>query len=199
MGRKGQLDADDQHIVSIVDWLLQYAFDRRASDVHIEPRREQCSGRFRIDSVLHYVYGIPASLMAAVATRIKTLGRMDAAAKRRTQDGRVKTGTPDGREIELGLSTLHTNDPPSALTRLVELGTPPYPIGATLLGVMAQRLARTLRAHCREAMEPDPVLWRELVSRSPRACPGGSIGRSRAWNAATRAIWAVPVSTSCCG
>ncbi|MEF8834022.1 MAG: ATPase, T2SS/T4P/T4SS family, partial [Halofilum sp. (in: g-proteobacteria)] len=108
LGRKGQLDADDQHIVSIVDWLLQYAFDQRASDIHIEPRREQCSVRFRIDGVLHYVYEIPAPLMAAVASRIKILGRMDVAEKRRPQDGRIKTRTPEGREIELRLSTMPT-------------------------------------------------------------------------------------------
>jgi general secretion pathway protein E len=307
LGRKGQLDADDQHIVSIVDWLLQYAFDQRASDIHIEPRREQCSVRFRIDGVLHYVYEIPAPLMAAVASRIKILGRMDVAEKRRPQDGRIKTRTPEGREIELRLSTmptafgeklvlrifnpdvlvqdmhalglsrqdgavwqdmihqsygivlvtgptgsgktttlystlkqlatddvnvstiedpielvepsfnqmqvqhgigvdfasgvrtllrqdpdiimvgeirdretaemaaqaaltghlvlstLHTNDAPSALTRLVELGTPPYLISGTLLGVMAQRLVRTLCPHCREPAEPDAEEWSRMV------------------------------------
>jgi len=307
LGRKGQLDADDQHIVSIVDWLLQYAFDQRASDIHIEPRREQCSVRFRIDGVLHYVYEIPAPLMAAVASRIKILGRMDVAEKRRPQDGRIKTRTPEGREIELRLSTmptafgeklvlrifnpdvlvqdmhalglsrqdgavwqemihqsygivlvtgptgsgktttlysslkqlatadvnvstiedpielvessfnqmqvqhgigvdfasgvrtllrqdpdiimvgeirdretaemaaqaaltghlvlstLHTNDAPSALTRLVELGTPPYLISGTLLGVMAQRLVRTLCPYCREPAEPDAEEWNRMV------------------------------------
>ena len=307
LGRKGQLDADDQHIVSIVDWLLQYAFDQRASDIHIEPRREQCSVRFRIDGVLHYVYEMPAALMAAVASRIKILGRMDVAEKRRPQDGRIKTRTPDGREIELRLSTmptafgeklvlrifnpdvlvqdmaglglsrqegelwqqlihqsygivlvtgptgsgktttlysslkqlatadvnvctvedpielvepsfnqmqvqhgigldfasgvrtllrqdpdvimvgeirdretaemaaqaaltghlvlstLHTNDAPSALTRLVELGTPPYLISGTLLGIMAQRLVRTLCPHCKEPAQPDADKWQAMV------------------------------------
>ena len=307
LGRKGQLDADDQHIVSIVDWLLQYAFDQRASDIHIEPRREQCSVRFRIDGVLHYVYEIPGPLMTAVASRIKILGRMDVAEKRRPQDGRIKTRTPEGREIELRLSTmptafgeklvlrifnpdvlvqdlsalglsrqdagqwhelihqsygivlvtgptgsgktttlysslkqlatddvnvstiedpielvessfnqvqvqpaigvtfasgvrtllrqdpdiimvgeirdqetaemaaqaaltghlvlstLHTNDAPSAVTRLVELGTPPYLISGTLLGVMAQRLVRTLCPHCKEPGEPDAERWKAMV------------------------------------
>jgi general secretion pathway protein E len=307
LGRKGQLDADDQHIVSIVDWLLQYAFDQRASDIHIEPRREQCSVRFRIDGVLHYVYEIPAPLMTAVASRIKILGRMDVAEKRRPQDGRIKTRTPEGREIELRLSTmptafgeklvlrifnpdvlvqdlaalglsrqeagqwhelihqtygivlvtgptgsgktttlysslrqlasadvnvstvedpielvegsfnqmqvhpaidvtfasgvrtllrqdpdiimvgeirdretaemaaqaaltghlvlstLHTNDAPSAVTRLVELGTPAYLISGTLLGVMAQRLVRTLCPHCKQPGEVDAERWKAMV------------------------------------
>ncbi|MFR0309309.1 hypothetical protein ACLHZN_27310, partial [Escherichia coli] len=44
-------DANDSHIVNIVDWLFQYAFQQRASDIHIEPRREQGTVRFRIDGV----------------------------------------------------------------------------------------------------------------------------------------------------
>ena len=316
LGRTGQLDADDQHIVSVVDWLLQYAFDQRASDIHIEPRRDQCSVRFRIDGVLHHVYEVPGPLMTAVASRIKVLGRLDVAEKRRPQDGRIKTRTPEGREIELRLSsmptafgeklvlrifnpdvlvqdlerlglsrqegaqwhelihqtygivlvtgptgsgktttlysslkqlatadvnvstiedpielvensfnqmqvhpaiglsfangvrtllrqdpdiimvgevrdqetaemaaqaaltghlvlsTLHTNDAPSALTRLVDLGTPSYLISGTLLGVMAQRLVRTLCPYCKEPGEPDEAGWKALVhpftSRVPK-------------------------------
>lgn len=308
LGRKGQLDANDQHVVSIVDWLLQYAFEQRASDIHLEPRRDQGLVRFRIDGVLHYVYEIPGPIMSAVSSRIKILGRMDVAEKRRPQDGRIKTRTPDGREIELRLSTmptafgeklvlrifnpdvllrdlsglglgpkegaawqemihqpygivlvtgptgsgktttlysslkqlarddvnvctvedpielvepsfnqmqvqhgigldfasgirtllrqdpdvimvgeirdletaematqaaltghlvlstLHTNDAPAAITRLIELGTPPYLITATVLGVMAQRLVRTLCPHCKAAVEPDAKSWQELVA-----------------------------------
>jgi len=307
LGRKGELDADDQHVVSIVDWLLQYAFEQRSSDIHLEPRRDHGTVRFRIDGVLHQVYEVPGPIMSAVSSRIKILGRMDVAEKRRPQDGRIKTRTPDGREIELRLSsmptafgeklvlrifnpdvlvrdlaglglgreegrqwqdlihhsygivlvtgptgsgktttlyssmkqlatadvnvctiedpielvvpefnqmqvhhaigldfasglrtmlrqdpdiamvgeirdqetaemaaqaaltghlvlsTLHTNDAPAAITRLVELGTPPYLISATLLGVMAQRLVRTLCPHCKEPDAPDPQRWKELV------------------------------------
>jgi len=315
LGRKGQLEADDQHIVSIVDWLLQYAFEQRASDIHVEPRRDQCSVRFRIDGVLHYVYEMPAALMAAVASRLKILGRMDVAEKRRPQDGRIKTRTPTGQEIELRLSTmptafgeklvlrifnpdvllqdmaglglsqqegavwqqliqqahgivlvtgptgsgktttlysslkqlatadvnvctiedpielvepsfnqtqvqhgidvdfargmrtllrqdpdvimvgevrdqetaemaaqaaltghlvlstLHTNDAPSALMRLIDLGTPPYLVRGTLLGVMAQRLVRTLCPHCKEPAEPAAQEWRSLVQPFRSALP----------------------------
>jgi general secretion pathway protein E len=103
-----QFDANDQHIVNIVDWLWQYAFDQRASDIHIEPRREIGIVRFRIDGVLHQVYQIPMSVMAAMVNRVKILGRMDVVEKRRPQDGRIKTRTAEGQEAELRLSTLPT-------------------------------------------------------------------------------------------
>ena len=109
LGRSNrQFDANDQHIVNIVDWLWQYAFEQRASDIHIEPRREVGIVRFRIDGVLHQVYQIPMSVMAAMVSRIKILGRMDLVEKRRPQDGRIKTRTADGQEAELRLSTLPT-------------------------------------------------------------------------------------------
>jgi general secretion pathway protein E len=101
-------DANDQHIVHIVDWLWQYAFEQRASDIHIEPRRDLGIVRFRIDGVLHQVYQIPMAVMNAMTSRIKLLGRMDVIEKRRPQDGRVKTRTPSGQEVELRLSTLPT-------------------------------------------------------------------------------------------
>ena len=102
------LDANDAHIVRIVDWLWQYAFEQRASDIHVEPRREQGIVRFRIDGVLHQVYQIPAGVMSAVTSRIKILARMDVVEKRRPQDGRIKTRTAEGLEIELRISTLPT-------------------------------------------------------------------------------------------
>ncbi|MEM6773923.1 MAG: GspE/PulE family protein, partial [Pseudomonadota bacterium] len=108
LGSVREPDANDQHIVSIVDWLLQYAFEQRASDIHIEPRREVGKVRFRIDGVLNTVYELPAQVCAAVTSRIKILGRMDVAEKRRPQDGRLKTRSPGGSEVELRLSTLPT-------------------------------------------------------------------------------------------
>ena len=289
-----QLDANDQGVVQVVDWLWQYAFEQRASDIHLEPRREQGVIRFRIDGVLHLVYQLPMGVHNAMTARIKLLGRMDVVEKRRPQDGRIKTRNPRGDEIEMRLSTLptafgekmvmrifdpdatvkdldglgfsqhdadrweqlvkrpygiilvtgptgsgktttlystlkrlateavnvstvedpiemiepafnqtqvqphldfdfpeglralmrqdpdiimvgeirdlqtaemavqaaltghlvfstlHTNDAPSAVSRLMELGVPPYLINATLLGVLAQRLVRTLCSQCRE-------------------------------------------------
>lgn len=307
LGRAGKLDAEDHHIVHIVDWLLQYAFEQRASDIHIEPRREKSDVRFRIDGVLHSVYQVPQTVGNAIVNRVKTLGRMDVAEKRRPQDGRLKTRSPEGNEVELRLSTvatamgeklvmrvfdpnvlrrsfhelglteqefatwkklvtepygiilvtgptgsgktttlystlrqlatsevnvctiedpiemvepafnqmqvqssigvtfaggvrsllrqdpdiimigeirdvetaemaiqaaltghlvfstLHTNDAPSAITRLLEIGVPAYLINATLLGVVAQRLLRTLCPHCKEPSRLEPEVWTPLV------------------------------------
>jgi general secretion pathway protein E len=103
-----QLDANDQGVVRVVDWLWQYAFDQRASDIHMEPRREQGVIRFRIDGVLHPVYQMPMGVLNAMVSRVKLLGRMDVVEKRRPQDGRIKTRNPRGDEVEMRLSTLPT-------------------------------------------------------------------------------------------
>jgi general secretion pathway protein E len=108
LGARGEPDANDQHIVSVVDWLLQYAFEQRASDIHMEPRRDVGHVRLRIDGVLHKVYELPAAVAAAVTSRFKILARLDVAEKRRPQDGRLKTRTPEGNEVELRLSTMPT-------------------------------------------------------------------------------------------
>ncbi len=101
-------DANDQHIVKLVDWVLQFAFEQGASDIHLEPRKEKGKVRFRIDGVLHTIYNMPANTLTAVISRIKILGRMNVAEKRKPQDGRLKTRTPKGQETELRLSTLPT-------------------------------------------------------------------------------------------
>lgn len=308
LGQATDPDANDQHIVKIVDWLLQYAYDQRASDIHIEPRREVGRIRFRIDGVLHYVYELPANVATAVTSRFKVLARMDISEKRKPQDGRIKTRRGDGSEIELRMSTLptafgeklvmrifdpevllrsftdlglvgedynrwsamlqrpngivlvtgptgsgktttlysslrliataevnvstiedpiemveesfnqtqvhhkigldfaagirslmrqdpdiimvgeirdletaqmavqaaltghlvlstvHTNDAPSTVARLLDLGIPAYLINATLLGVMAQRLVRTLCPHCKEEGHISNDDWQQLVA-----------------------------------
>lgn len=308
-------EANDQHVVNIVDWLLQYAFDQRASDVHIEPRREVARLRFRIDGVLHQIYELPANVGMAVTSRLKVLARMNVAEKRKPQDGRVKTKRGNGSEVELRLSTLptafgekmvlrvfdpevllrsfadlgltgddyarwqgmvgkpngivlvtgptgsgktttlysslkqlatsevnvstiedpiemveesfnqtqvqhnidldfaagvrtlmrqdpdiimigeirdletaqmaiqaaltghlvlstlHTNDAPAAVTRLLDLGVPPYMIGATVIGVMAQRLVRTLCPHCKEEEPIKAADWQQLVAPWKVAVP----------------------------
>ncbi len=134
LGKSNKLDANDQHVVNIVDWLWQYAFEQRASDIHLEPKREIASIRFRIDGVLHQVYQVPAVVMIAMTARIKLLGRMDVIEKRRPQDGRIKTRTAGGQEIELRLSTMPTAfgeklvmrifDPEVVVKTLPELGFP---------------------------------------------------------------------------
>ena len=109
LGRSNKaLDANDQGVVQVVDWLWQYAFDQRASDIHLEPRREMAAIRFRIDGVMHTVYQVPLQVQGAMMSRIKLLGRMDVVEKRRPQDGRIKTRNPRGDEIEMRLSTLPT-------------------------------------------------------------------------------------------
>jgi general secretion pathway protein E len=136
MGKSNrQVDANDQHVINIVDWLWQYAFEQRASDIHLEPKRDIGNIRFRIDGVLHQVYQVPAVVMLAMTARIKLLGRMDVIEKRRPQDGRIKTRTAGGQEIELRLSTLPTAfgeklvmrifDPDVVVKTLPELGFPP--------------------------------------------------------------------------
>jgi len=308
-------DANDSHIVNIVDWLLQYAFGQRASDIHIEPCRDQGRVRFRIDGLLHDVYQFPPQVTMAVVSRLKSLGRMNVAEKRKPQDGRVKTKSPAGGEVELRLSTLptafgeklvmrifdpqvllrdfqqlglssddlqrwqtmtrqangiilvtgptgsgktstlyttlkqlatrevnlctvedpiemvepafnqmqvqhnidltfasgiralmrqdpdiimigeirdqetadmaiqaaltghlvlstlHTNDAPSAISRLLELGVAHYLIKATLLGVMAQRLVRLLCPHCKSPVPLAEEDWRDLTYPSPISRP----------------------------
>lgn len=108
LGKDKNLDANEQHVVNIVDWILKYAFEQRASDIHLEPRRNMGIMRFRIDGVLHQVYQLPSNIMNAITSRIKLLGRMDMVEKRRPQDGRIKTVNSDGGEIELRLSTMPT-------------------------------------------------------------------------------------------
>lgn len=135
LGRAGDVNADDHHIVHIVDWLLQYAYEQRASDIHLEPRRDMGRMRFRIDGVLHKVFEVPPAVMTAVVSRIKVLGRMDLAERRRPQDGRIKTRSPGGREVEMRLSTMPTAfgekcvmrifDPDAAFKSIDQLGFSP--------------------------------------------------------------------------
>lgn len=131
-----QLDANDQSVVQVVDWLWQYAFDQRASDIHLEPRRDQGMIRFRIDGVLHPAYQMPMGVMNAMVARIKLLGRMDVVEKRRPLDGRIKTRNLRGDEVEMRLSTLPTAfgekmvmrifDPDTAVKDLDALGFTPH-------------------------------------------------------------------------
>jgi len=129
--RVQEIEASDAHIISAVEYILHYALDQRASDIHIEPRRDQSAVRMRIDGVLHTVHQLPKPVHGAVVSRIKTLARLDIAEKRRAQDGRIKTARGD-REVELRVSTIHTAfgeklvlrvfDPEAVLRGLSELG-----------------------------------------------------------------------------
>ncbi|MBF0517473.1 MAG: type II/IV secretion system protein [Nitrospirae bacterium] len=104
---QGEIEATDSHIVRAVTYLFQYAFDQRASDIHIEPKRDKSIVRLRIDGILHTVHSTPKAVHAPIASRIKMLSRMDITEKRRPQDGRIKTNHKD-KELELRVSTLPT-------------------------------------------------------------------------------------------
>jgi len=147
-----QLDANDQGVVQVVDWLWQYAFDQRASDIHLEPRRDMGAIRFRIDGVLHTVYQVPPAVMNAMTARIKLLGRMDVVERRRPQDGRIKTKRPDtpegpGGEVEMRLSTLPTAFGEKLVMRVFDPDTVVKSIEALGFGTR------------------DAERWSELVSR----------------------------------
>jgi general secretion pathway protein E len=100
-----EISSSDQHITNAVDHLFNYGFDQRASDVHIEPKREQTIVRLRIDGLLHTIYRIPKSVHPAIVSRIKALARLDLAEKRRPQDGRIKVER-HGKEAEIRISTV---------------------------------------------------------------------------------------------
>ncbi|NMO17293.1 Flp pilus assembly complex ATPase component TadA [Pyxidicoccus fallax] len=102
-----ELEASDRPVVQAVDYLLRYAFDNRASDIHVEPKRGTSLVRLRIDGVLHPVYSLPAQVHAPIVSRVKMLARIDISEKRKPQDGRIKTER-EGREVELRVSTLPT-------------------------------------------------------------------------------------------
>ncbi|MBC7480622.1 MAG: Flp pilus assembly complex ATPase component TadA [Rhizobacter sp.] len=148
LGRSNkQLDANDQGVVQVVDWLWQYAFDQRASDIHLEPRRERSVIRFRIDGVMHTVYQLPPGVMNAMIARIKLLGRMDVVEKRRPLDGRIKTRNPSGIEVEMRLSTLPTAFGEKMVMRIFDPDTTIKPLEALGFG-----------AH-------DGKRWEELVTQ----------------------------------
>jgi general secretion pathway protein E len=128
-----ELESTDKHVVKAVEYLLQYAYSQRASDIHIEPKRNHSMIRFRIDGILHDINRVPKNVHPAMTSRIKTLARLDIAEKRRPQDGRIKT-EQDGKEVELRISTLPTAfgekvvirifDPDILLQHIEELGFP---------------------------------------------------------------------------
>jgi general secretion pathway protein E len=147
LGKDKQLDANDQGIVQLVDWLWTYAFEQRASDIHLEPRRDNCAIRFRIDGVLHTVYQVPSTVMGAMTARIKLLGRMDVVERRRPLDGRIKTRNHMGNEVEMRLSTIPTAFGEKLVMRIFDPDTAVKTVEA--LGFAAR----------------DVELWNSLVTR----------------------------------
>ncbi|MFN7144094.1 MAG: GspE/PulE family protein [Myxococcota bacterium] len=122
-----ELEATDQPVVQAVWFLLNYAHDQRASDIHIEPKRDDALVRMRIDGVLHAVHRMPKGVHPAVVSRVKLLARLDIAEKRRPQDGRFKTQF--GREeVELRVSTVPTAFGEKAVIRIFDPGVLKQPL-----------------------------------------------------------------------
>ncbi len=122
LNRVDEIEASDSHVVAAVEYLLHYALDQRASDVHVEPRREHSAVRMRIDGVLHNVHTLPKVVHPAIVSRIKTLARLDIAEKRRPQDGRIKTARGD-REVEMRVSTIAVAFGEKLVIRIFDPGT----------------------------------------------------------------------------
>jgi general secretion pathway protein E len=122
---------DDEYVIAAVDYLLNYAFDQRASDIHLEPREKDAVIRFRIDGVLHEIESVPYSVHGAITSRVKVMARMNIAERRRPQDGRIKTHRGE-REVELRVASLPTAfgeklvvrifDPTILMSELEDLG-----------------------------------------------------------------------------
>ncbi|HXV36876.1 MAG TPA: GspE/PulE family protein [Myxococcota bacterium] len=100
-------DQNDEHVIAAVDYLLNYAFEQRASDIHLEPRRDDAVIRFRIDGILHDIETVPLAVHGAITSRVKVLAGMNIADRRRPQDGRIKTQRAQ-REVELRVSSMAT-------------------------------------------------------------------------------------------
>ncbi|HEB69983.1 MAG TPA: type II/IV secretion system protein [Desulfobulbus sp.] len=115
-----ELTSSDQHIKAAVNHLFSYALEQRASDIHVEPKRNTCLIRFRIDGVLHTIYKLPKAVHSAITSRIKSLARMDIAEKRRPQDGRIKIGHQEGKEAELRVSTVPVSFGEKTVLRILD-------------------------------------------------------------------------------
>jgi general secretion pathway protein E len=115
-----ELSSTDQHIKAAVNHLFNYALEQRASDIHVEPKRESCLIRYRIDGILHTIYKLPKAVHSAITSRIKALARLDIAEKRRPQDGRIKIGQKDGKEAELRVSTIPVSFGEKTVMRILD-------------------------------------------------------------------------------
>ena len=114
-----EIASSDQHIKGAVDHLFNYAFEQRASDIHIEPKRDKSVIRIRIDGILHTIYNLPKVVHPAIISRIKSLSRLDIAEKRRPQDGRIKV-SHGGDEAEIRVSTVPVAFGEKAVLRILD-------------------------------------------------------------------------------
>jgi general secretion pathway protein E len=114
------ITSSDQHIKTAVNHIFHYALEQRASDIHIEPKRNVSMVRFRIDGSLHTIYNLPKAVHSAIVARIKFLARLDIAEKRRPQDGRIKIGEKSGKDVEIRVSTIPVSFGEKAVLRILD-------------------------------------------------------------------------------
>ncbi len=112
------LEASSEPVIAAVEYLLHYAFEQRASDIHLEPRREESVIRMRIDGILHPIHRIPKAVHGAIANRFKIMSRLDISL-RRPQDGRIRTARGDA-EMELRVSTIPTTFGDKVVIRVLD-------------------------------------------------------------------------------
>jgi len=115
-----EITSSDQHIKSAVNHIFHYALEQRASDIHIEPKRDVTMIRFRIDGALHTIYNLPKAVHSALVSRIKFLSRLDIAEKRRPQDGRIKIGEDGNRDVEIRVSTVPVSFGEKVVLRILD-------------------------------------------------------------------------------
>jgi type IV pilus assembly protein PilB len=116
-----QLQEDDEKspIMKLTSLIISEAVNQRASDIHIEPFEDKVRIRYRIDGVLLERDSVPKRLQGALISRLKVMGRMDIAEKRRPQDGRIKTRA-NGKDYDLRVSVLPTNHGQGMVMRILD-------------------------------------------------------------------------------
>lgn len=110
---------DDAPVIKLVAGILTEAFNRRASDIHVEPLKDRVRVRYRIDGVLQEIPGPTKSLQGAVLSRLKIMAKLDIAEKRLPQDGRIKLNL-NGRDVDVRVSTLPALYGESVVLRLLD-------------------------------------------------------------------------------
>ena len=110
---------DEAPVVRLVNLIIHQAVRQHASDIHIEPQKQQVRVRYRIDGVLYNAMTLPAHVQGAVISRLKIMADIDIAERRLPQDGRIQL-TVDGREIDLRVSTIPSIDGEKTVLRILD-------------------------------------------------------------------------------
>lgn len=117
------LDAteDEAPVIRFVNSVIFRAVKEKASDIHVEPYDKEVAIRFRVDGIMHDILHQPKKVHAAVSSRIKVMGNLDIAEKRKPQDGRIFRKVA-GKEIDIRLSTIPTQFGERIVMRILEKG-----------------------------------------------------------------------------